>query len=70
MTERCFLNLKMERDWQKVYTNRARVTNDIADYTVGLYNSIRMHSKLDNLSPNAIKHESASKKSSELSDII
>ena len=51
--ERVFLNLKMERVWQKDYANHLKTTNDIADYIIGFYNSIRLHSKLDNLSPNA-----------------
>ena len=67
--ERFFLNLKMERVWQKDYANRAEATNDIADYIVGFYNSIRLHSKLGNLSPNAFERESTSKKSIELSEI-
>jgi putative transposase len=29
--ERFFLNLKMERVWQRDYSNRAEATNDIAD---------------------------------------
>ena len=49
--ERFFLNLKMERVWQKDCANHLEVTNDIAEYIVGFYN-IRMHSKLGNLSPN------------------
>ena len=52
--ERFFLNLKMERVWHKDYANHAEATNDIADYIVGFYNSIRLHSKLGNLSPNAM----------------
>ena len=67
--DRFFLNLKMERVWQKDYANRAEATNDIADYIVGFYNSIRLHSKLGNLSPNAFERESTSKKSIKLSEI-
>ena len=67
--ERFFLNLKMERVWQKDYANHAEATNDIADYIVGLSNSIRLHSKLGNLSPNAFERESTSKKSIELPEI-
>ena len=69
MMERFFLNLKMERVWQKDYANHAEVTNDMADYIVGFYNSIRLHSKLGNLSPNAFERESTSKKSIKLSEI-
>ena len=67
--ERFFLNLKMERVWHKDYANRAEAANDIADYIVGFYNSIRLHSKLGNLSPNAFERESTSKKSIELPEI-
>ena len=67
--ERFFLNLKMERVWQKDYANHAEATNDIADYIVGFYNSTRLHSKLGNLSPNAFERESTSKKSIKLSEI-
>jgi putative transposase len=67
--ERFFLNLKMERVWHGDYANHAEATNDIADYIVGFYNSIRLHSKLGNLSPNAFERESTTKKSIELSEI-
>jgi transposase InsO family protein len=67
--ERFFLNLKMERVWQKEYANHAQATNDIADYIVGFYNSTRLHSKLGNLSPNAFERESTSKKPVKLSEI-
>jgi transposase InsO family protein len=67
--ERFFLNLKMERVWHKDYANHAEATNDIADYIVGFYNSIRLHSKLGNLSPNAFERESTSKKPIKLSEI-
>ena len=67
--ERFFLNLKMERVWQKDYANHAEATNDIADYIVGFYNSTRLHSKLGNLSPNAFERESTSKKFIKLSEI-
>ena len=67
--ERFFLNLKMERVWQKDYANHLEATNDIADYIVGFYNSLRLHSKLGNLSPNAFERESTSKKPIKLSEI-
>ena len=43
------LKLKIEQVWQKDYANHAAATNDVADYIVGLYNSIKLHSKLSNL---------------------
>jgi putative transposase len=57
--ERFFLNLKMERVWQNDYANHAEATNDIADYIVSFYNSVRLHSTLGNLPPNAFEHQSA-----------
>ena len=68
--ERFFLCLKMERVWHKDYANHARAANDIADYIVGFYNSIRLHSKPGNLSPNDFERESISKKSIELPEIF
>ena len=67
--ERFFLNLKMERVWQKDYANHAEATNAIADYMAGFYNSIRLDSKLGNLSPKAFERESTSKKSIKLAEI-
>ena len=67
--ERFFLNLKMERVWLKDYANHLEATNDIADYIFGFYNSLRLHSKLGNLSANAFERESTSKKPINLSEI-
>ena len=57
--ERFFLNLKMERVWQRDYANHSEAIHDVADYIVNFYNSVRLHSKLGNLSPNAFEHKSA-----------
>ena len=57
--ERFFLNLKMERVWQKDYANHSEAMTDVADYIVGFYNCTRLHSKLGNLSPNAFERKSA-----------
>ena len=59
--ERFFLNLKMERVWQRDYANHAEAMRDIADYIVNFYNSVRVHSTLGNLPPNAFEHQSAIK---------
>ena len=59
--ERFFLNLKMERVWQRDYANHAEAMRDIADYIVNFYNSVRLHSTLGNLPPNAFEHQSAIK---------
>ena len=56
--ERFFLNLKMERVWQKDYANHAEAINNIADYVIGSHNSARLHSTLGNVSPNAFERES------------
>ena len=58
--ERFFLNLKMERVWQRDYANHSEAIHDVADYIVNFYNSVRLHSKLGYLSPNAFEHKSAS----------
>lgn len=49
--ERFFLNLKMERVWQRDYANHAEAIRDITDYIVGFYNNVRLHSKLGYLPP-------------------
>ena len=59
--ERFFLSLKTERVWQRDYANQAEAMTDIADYIVGFYNSVRLHSKLGNLPPNAFEQKSAIK---------
>ena len=66
--ERFFLNLKMERVWQKDYANHAEAMTDVADYIVGFYNCERLHSKLGNLSPNAFERESAKQQPINLSE--
>ncbi len=49
--ERFFLNLRMERVWQRNYANHAEAIQDITEYIVGFYNPRRLHSALGNLSP-------------------
>jgi putative transposase len=66
--ERFFLNLKMERVWQKDYANHSEAMADVADYIVGFYNCIRLHSTLGNLSPNAFERESAKQQSIDVSE--
>ena len=67
--ERFFLNLKMERVWQKAYANHSEAMTDVADYIVGFYNCERLHSKLSNLSPNAFERESATQHPIDVSEI-
>ena len=59
--ERFFLSLKTQRVWQRDYANHAEAMTGIADYIVGFYNSVRLHSKLGNLPPNAFEQQSAIK---------
>ncbi len=51
VAERFFLNLKMERVWQKRYVDRAEARRDITQYIVGFYNPVRLHSTLGYASP-------------------
>ena len=57
--ERFFLNLKMERVWQRDYANHAEAMTDIADYIVGFYNNVRLHSSLGYQPPTAYEREQA-----------
>ncbi len=57
--ERFFLNLKMERVWQRDYANHAEAIADIADYIVGFYNNVRLHSRLGYLPPNLYERHAA-----------
>jgi transposase InsO family protein len=66
--ERFFLNLKMERVWQRTYANYAEAIRDVADYIVGFYNSVRLHSTLGYLPPNAYEHKSAAKQPIDVSE--
>lgn len=57
--ERFFLNLKMERVWQRDYANHSEAMTDIADYIVGFYNNVRLHSSLGNQPPTAFERQQA-----------
>jgi transposase InsO family protein len=50
VAERFFLNLKMERVWQRKYANHSEAKTDITDYILRFYNGERLHSVLGNLS--------------------
>lgn len=60
--ERFFLNLKMERVWRQDYANHAEASNDVTDYIVAFYNSVRLHPTLGNLPPNAYEQKMADEK--------
>jgi transposase InsO family protein len=66
---RFFLNLRMERVWQKDYAYHTEAMTNVADYIVGFYNCERLHSKLGNLSPNAFERESAIQQLIDVSEI-
>ena len=59
MVKRSFLSLKTARVWQRDCANHAEAMTDIADYIVGFYSSVRLHSKLGNLPPKAFEQKSA-----------
>jgi transposase InsO family protein len=62
VAERFFLNLKMERVWQREYANHAEAKIDIANYNLGFYNSERLHSVLGNLPPSVYERNMAARK--------
>ena len=69
LAERFFLNLKMERVWQKQYANHTEARNDIADYIVSFYNCERLNSVLGNLPPTVYEQKMAEKKPIDVSEI-
>ena len=66
--ERFFLNLKIERVWQKDYANHAEAIKDITDYIVVFYNNVRLHSTLGYLPPSAYERKLADKQPIEVSE--
>ena len=69
VAERFFLNLKMERVWQREYANQMEAQTDITAYIVGFYNCSRIHSVLGNLSPSVFERNRAAKKPIVVSEI-
>jgi putative transposase len=67
--ERFFLNLKMERVWQRQYANHDEARRDINQYIVGFYNAVRLHSTLGYLSPAAYEAKPTVKEPIGLSEI-
>lgn len=59
--ERFFLNLKMERVWQREYANQMEASKDVTEYIVGFYNCTRRHSALGNLAPIVYEKQFAAK---------
>ena len=66
--ERFFLNLKMERVWQRDYANHLEAIKDVTEYIVGFYNCVRLHSALGNLPPMIYEMEMAEKELIEVSE--
>lgn len=69
VAERFFLNLKMERVWQRSYANQTEARADIVSYIVGFYNSERLNSVLGNLPPAVFERNMAAKKPIAVSEI-
>ena len=69
VAERFFLNLKMERVWQREYANQTEAKTDITAYIVGFYNCNRIHSVLGNLPPSVFERNKAAKKPIVVSEI-
>jgi len=61
VAERFFLNLKMERVWQRNYANHAEAKFDVANYIAGFYNCEHLHSVLGNLPPSVYERKMAEK---------
>lgn len=57
--ERFFLNLKMERVWQREYANQLEARKDVTDYIVGFYNCVRRHAALGNVAPIVFEQQAA-----------
>lgn len=69
VAERFFLNLKMERVWQRQYANHTEAKNDIDDYIVSFYNCKRLNSALGNLPPTVYERKMAAQKPIKVSEI-
>ena len=69
VAERFFLNLKMERVWQREYANQTEAKTDITAYIVGFYKCNRIHSVLGNLPPSVFERNKAAKKPIVVSEI-
>ena len=60
--ERFFLNLKMERVWQRDYANHTEAVRDVTEYIVGFYNNVRLHSTIGYLAPTVYERTKAAVK--------
>ena len=69
VVERFFLNLKMERVWQRRYANHGEARRDIAEYIVGFYNATRIHSTPGYVPPNVYERQQAAEPPIAVSEI-
>ena len=69
VAERFFLNLKMERVWQREYANHAEAKIDVTAYIVEFYNTERINSVLGNLPPAVFERKMAAKEPIVVSEI-
>jgi putative transposase len=69
VAERFFLNLKMERVWQRNYANHAEAKFDVANYIASFYNCERLHSVLGNVPPSVYERTMAEKEPIAVSEI-
>jgi transposase InsO family protein len=70
MAEFFFLNLKMERIWQRQQVNHAKANTNITDYIVAFYNCKRINSALSNLPPAVCERKMAEHEPIIVSEII
>ena len=61
VAERFFLNLKVERIWERNYANHAQSKLDVVNYIAGFYNCERPNSVLGNPPPSVYKRAMAAK---------
>ena len=67
--ERFFLNLKMERVWQRCYASHAEAEKDILQYIVEFYNPIRLHSTLNYQAPIQYELQAVARRLTDVSEI-
>ena len=67
--ERFFLNLKMERVWQRDYANQMEAQKDVTEYIIGFYNCTRRHAALGNLAPIAFEKQADVKQPNRVCEI-
>lgn len=60
----------MKRVWQREYANHAEAKIDITAYTVGFYNSERLHSGLGNSPPFVYERNMAAKNLSSCPNLL